>query len=64
MNQTDSTTLGFDESGVHYHAEKGLAYAEEDGRRLWTAGDVFTKSAPTRESLLSLADFPGWPPED
>lgn len=60
----NSEILDFEEGGVHYHAEKGIAYAEKDGRRLWTAGDVFTKSAPTRESLLFLSGVLGWPAEE
>ena len=50
----ENLKLDFEENGVKYHAEKGFAYAEKDGKQLWSALDVFRTTIPTRESVLVL----------
>lgn len=49
--------IDFTENGVHFHAQKGSAYAEKDGKELWSAMDVFVKGKPTKEAVLKLHNF-------
>ena len=47
-------TIDFKKNGIHYHAEKGHAYAEKNGKVIWSAIDVFTKKEPTKYAVLAL----------
>ena len=51
---TKKTVVDFVENGIHYHAERGFAFAEKDGETVWRAIDVYTKSPPTKEAVLGL----------
>lgn len=51
--------LDFTKNGIHYHAEKGFAFAEKDGKELWRALDVFTVSKPTKEGVIALGNMLG-----
>lgn len=51
--------LDFTENGVHYHAAKGFAFAEKDGKKLWRALDVFTVSEPAKEGVIALGNMLG-----
>ena len=46
--------LEFIENGIQYVAGKGFAYAEKDGKKIWSAMDVFRTTAPTKELVLTL----------
>ena len=49
--------IDFTENGIHYHAEKGFAFADKNGQKLWSAMDVFQTTPPTKELVLKLNDF-------
>ena len=51
------TVIDFTEGEIHYHAEKGFAFADKNGQKLWSAMDVFQTTAPTKELVLKLNDF-------
>lgn len=46
--------LSFEKDGVRFYAESGMARAERDGKLLWSAMDVFTKSPPTEKAVLAF----------
>ena len=46
--------LHFEKDGVTFRAWRGMARAERDGKLLWSAMDVFTKSPPTEKAVLAF----------
>lgn len=48
-----------DEINPEYWSEKGFAFAEKDGKKLWRALDVFTVSEPTKEGVIALGNMLG-----